>query len=217
MPRSRTFRSSCARSEARAGRGVGMNFSGELRHGAGLHQRSPNRVAHKIVHNRLLAESDLRLRRMDVYIYLRIGQLQKNQDYGINRRRKDVAISLGKRMLDEPITDQTPVHKHKNRITIQLLDFRLGNKSMNAQLAKPRGTTFFLLFCSAPGWRLRQANVFERLHRGHRNHLFESFFTEHLVHTLAVIRHRRRNQQGVGCRMQLEMFVRMSQRVMRHQ
>ena len=70
----------------------------------------------------------------------------------------------------------------------------------------------------APPWRrLREANPLQRYLRGQRNQLIERLFAENLVNTLRMRGDRRSHQHCVGCRVQLPMHLRMSQRVVRYQ
>ena len=71
-----------------AGGGVGIDFGGELRHWAGLHQRGADGVAHEIMHHALLAETHLGFRRMHVHIHFAAGQFQKQQHHRENGRRQ---------------------------------------------------------------------------------------------------------------------------------
>src|SRR5256885_14897648 len=77
-----------------AGSGMCSNFCGKLRDRAGLHQCSANRIANKIVRNRLLAEADFSFRWMYVDVHFSAGQLQKQKHDWENHRWEDIAISL---------------------------------------------------------------------------------------------------------------------------
>ena len=180
-----------------------------------------------------------------MYIHIHLGSrhFDKKQDHGIDGRRQDVAIGLGDPMLNETVANEASIHENKNRIAIELLDFRLGNKTVQAHFAeivwrgRPRPRNLILgvsggkaarsacsglagggarasRVCSAPPRRrLRQSDAFQGLHCRQRNQLVEGLASKNLVHTLAVTGHGRGYQQGIGRRVQLEMLLRMRQRV----
>ena len=188
----------------------------KLRHWTRFHQRRPHRIAHKIMQHALLPEPHLGFRRMHIHIHLGCRQLQKQQHHGIHRRRNNISIRLGQRMLNQTVANRPPVHEHENRIAVQFLNFRLRNEAVNAHLARLGRENLFSIFASffpPPGRRLRQSHPLQRLPRSHGNQLVERFLAEYLIHALAVSRYRRRDQHGIGRRMQLEMFVGMGQRI----
>ena len=82
-------------------------------------------------------------------------------------------------------------------------------------MARFHGSGVFLLFRTPPGRRLRQSNVSEGQLRSQRNQLVQRVLSENLIDPLAITGHWRRDQHGVGCGMQLEMFLRMRQCIMR--
>src|SRR5208282_1168306 len=156
--------------------------------------------------------------------------LDKKQNHRKYRRRQDVAIGLGDGVLNEAVANQASIHENVNRIAIQLLDFRLGNKTVQPHFAKivwrghscPRtvalgGGLVNRYAAASPRRRLRQSEAFQRLHRRERNQLVESFASEHLIDALAMIGHGRRDQQGVCRRVQLEMLLWMRQGVVGYQ
>ena len=131
-------------------------------------------------------------------------------------------------MLDETVANQPPVHENKNRIAIQLLNFRLRNKPVQPHfaeivgrgLSRLRNVIFRLsgladrsLRSTPPRRRLRQADTLQWLQRRQRDQLVEDLASENLVHALAMTGHGRRHQQGIGRRVQLEMHLRMRQRI----
>ena len=192
----------------------------KLRHRTRLHQRRAYRVANKIMHHALLPETYLGLRGMHIHVYLARRQLQKQQHHRIHRRRNNIPVSLGQRVLQQPVANRAPIHKHKNRIAIQLLNLRLRDKSMNPHLPRIwcwERFAVFIGFPAPPRRRLRQSHALQRLPRRHGNQLIQRFFAEDLIHALAVSRHRRRHQHGIRRRVQLKMLLRMRQRILRDQ
>ena len=195
---------------------MGADFDRELGYGTRFHQRGANRIAHEIMHHALLAKADFGLRRVHIDVHFAAGQIEKQQHHRENRGRQDVAVGLDDGVLDQAVADQASVDEDVDRVAVEFLDFGLGDKAVHAEFAevwrildqlaswtllrldwllfsvpasrgrgRPRHTS---LFFAAPGRRLRQADAFERLHRGDRNQLVENFFAENLVHALAVSR-----------------------------
>ena len=168
---------------------------------------------------RRLAEAHFSLRRMHIDIDFAGRHLQKQQHHGINRGRNDVAVGFGQRVLHQAVANQAPVDEYVDRIAIQLLDLRLGDEAV--QRASRRDRRGFSSSSSssvrAPRRRLGQADALEGLQGGHGNQLVQRLFAEDLIDALAVSRHRRRDQHGVGGGVQLEMLFRMRQRVVRDQ
>ena len=214
--------------ETRARVRLRANFGQELRHRPCLHQRGPHRLAHEIVNHRLLPETHLGLRRMHIHIDFGGRHLDEKQNHRIDRRRQNAAIRFGDGMLNEAIANQPSIHENKNRIAIELLNFRLGDEAMQAHFAeivwrghpRPRslirkagGFTSGVLRGPPPRRRLRQADTLQWLHCRQRNQLVQGLASKNLVHTFAMTGYRRRHQQRIRCRVQLEVFFRMRQRV----
>src|SRR5580693_5590368 len=133
---------------------------------------------------------------MDVDIDLAGRQLKKQQHYGIDRWRNDVAIGLGESVLDEAVANEAAVDEDENRIAIQLLDFGLRDEAVKAHLAGIGwagrvAILVFFLFLASPRWGLGQADALKRLHGRERNHLIEGLFAKDLIDALAVSRDRR--------------------------
>src|SRR5882757_6085118 len=152
---------------------------------------------------------------MDVYINLSGRHLEKQQHDRKYSRRHDVAISVSQRVLNQPIANQTAVDENKNRVAIELLNLRLRNETMKTNFSRLQFLDLFRI--APPGRRLWQPNMFEWLFRRQRNQLIQCLLSKHLIHALAMAGHRRRDQQCVRSRMQLEMLLRMRQRVVRYQ
>src|SRR5439155_14281517 len=169
--------------ERRAGRRVGVNFSGELRYRAGLHQGGANRVAHEVMHGSLLAKPDFGFRGMNVDVHLSAGQLQKQEYHREHRGRNNVTVSLCKGVLDEAVANQASVDEDVNGIAIEFLDFGFRNEAVSAQLTKGffflldqifadgactkrKSAGVTLLLFPPPRWGLRQADSFKRLQGG---------------------------------------------------
>src|SRR5437667_10413250 len=168
---------------------------------------------------------------MNVNVNLTAGQLQKKEHYREHRGRNDIPVGFSERVLDDAVANQASVDKHVNGIAIELLDFGFGNEAVSAQLAKRfffllgqifadgactkrKSAGVTLLLFPPPRWGLRQADSFKRLQGGDGNQLIQNLFSEDLVNALAAIGHRRRNQNCIGGRVQLEMLIGMRQGVM---
>src|SRR6185312_11586308 len=113
---------------------------------------------------------------MHVYVHLGVWHLQKKEHNRINRGWNNIAVRLNDRVLDEPVANKSPVHEDVNRIAVQFLDLRLGNKSAHAQLSGRGGMSissilriFLGNFCSSPWGRLRQSYPLQGLHGRDRN------------------------------------------------
>ena len=99
-------------------------------------------------------------------------------------------------MLDEAISDQASIDENVDRVAVELLNLRLGDEAVDAEFAWISRPRIFLRF-TAPRWWLRQPDMRERLHGGHREQLVQSVFAENLIDTLAAASHRRCDQHGV--------------------
>ena len=106
------------------------DFSDELRYRAGLHQGRADRVAKEIVGDRLLAKADLSFRGMNIDIDFGVRHLEKKEHDGKNRRRKNVAIGLGERVLDDAVANEASINERVDGIAIELLDLRLGDEAV---------------------------------------------------------------------------------------
>src|SRR5208283_606175 len=191
--------------EAGTGRGLGVDLGQELRGRAGLHQRVAHGIAHEVVDGGLLTETDLGFRGMNVNVDFHCGHFQKKQNYRMDGWRQDVAISFGERVLDEAVANQAAIHKNENRIAVELLNLRLRNEAVEAKFAG-LGLSGIFLRIAPPGWRLRQACALQRLHGSQRNQLIERLAAKNLIDALAMVAYRRRYQQGISGRVQLEVL-----------
>ena len=108
IPVSRSGRKARTRSRMRT------HLRSELRRRTRLHQSGARRIAHKVVHHTRLPKAHFRLRGMDINIHFPRRHFKKQQHHRKNRRRNDVAISLGQPMLNEPIANQSPVDEDVN-------------------------------------------------------------------------------------------------------
>src|SRR6185436_5989059 len=103
-----------------------------------------HRITNKIMHRRLLPETYLRFRRMNVNVNFRRRQLKKKQHHWKQRRRKNISVRLRQRMLNEAVTDQASIDENINRIPIQFLNLGFGHEPVDPQLSKTRDS-FFLI------------------------------------------------------------------------
>ncbi len=164
----------------------------ETRRRPRIHQRRPHRVPHKIMHKTSLPKPYLRLRRMHIHIHFLRRHLQKQQHHRIRSRRNDIPVSLRKRMQNQTVANQPPIHKHINRVPIELLQLRLTHKP--AQPYKPRLRRLIIL-ATLPRRRLRQPRPGEVHLRRHGNQALKRLPPKDLKQPLTRIRHRRRHQQ----------------------
>src|SRR5439155_15967060 len=170
---------------------------------------------------------DFGFRGMNVDVHLSAGQLQKQEYHREHRGRNNVTVSLCKGVLDKAVANQASVDEDVNGVAIELLDFGFRYEAVSAQLTEGfffflgrvfaagagimRSARLTLLLFSPPRWRLRQANSLERLQGGDGNQLIENLFSKDLINALPAIGHRRRNQNCIGGRVQLEMLIGMRQ------
>src|SRR5271165_3042317 len=101
---------------------------------------------------------------MHVDVNLGERHLEEEQHNGINRGRKDVAISLGERMLHHAVADEASVDEDKDGVAIELLNLRTRDESVQADLAGRGSLRLFLvvLRLAAPRRTLRQADAIKR-------------------------------------------------------
>ena len=91
---------------------------------------------------------------MHIHIDLGGRQFQKQQHHWIYARRDDISIRLGERVLYQAIADEASVDEHENRIAVQLLDFGLGDETVQVHFAEEFwlvGNCFFAAGCFAGG------------------------------------------------------------------
>ncbi len=131
-------RRNATRTKRWRGCGLRAHLGHERRHRARLHQRGAYRIANEIMQQRRLPEAHLGLRRMHVDVNFGERHLEKQQYNGIDRRRNDVAVSLGERVLHQAITNQPAIDKDEDGIAIELLDFGPRNKTMQLEVALHR-------------------------------------------------------------------------------
>ncbi len=117
-------------------------------------------------------------------------------------------------MQQQPVADEALVHEDVDRIAIQLLQFRLRIKAAEPQ--RPRLSRRFIgIFF--PRRRFRQSHMRKRRFRGQRQQLPKRLFAEDLINAFGRARDGRRGNNRVARRNQLEVLLRMRQRVMSHQ
>ncbi len=85
--------------------------------------------------SRRLPEAHLGLRGMHVDIHFGERHLQEEQHHRINRRRDDVAVGLGQRVLHQAIADQPAIHEDEDGVAIELLDLGPRNEAVQLHLA----------------------------------------------------------------------------------
>ena len=117
-------------------------------------------------------------------------------------------------MLHNAVADEAVVHKYVDRIAVELLHFGARDESVKAQRSRLCG---LVIFGAPPWWRLGQSGALEFRLGDDGQQLVERLFAEDLVDALLMRLHWRRHQQRARLRVQLEMLVRMSQRIVRHE
>ena len=175
------------------------------------------------MHHRLLAEANFGLRGMHVHIDFRIRHFDEQQHHGEDRGRQDVAIGFRQRMLNQAVADQAAIDECVDRIPVQLLNFRFGDKSVYPQASRVCGGTGaspvlrIVFFFASPWRRLWKANVSERQFRSDGNELLQNILAEDLINALTAAGDWRRDQYGVRRRVQFKMLIRMRQCIVRDQ
>ncbi len=195
------------------GRGI-VQRGQEAGRRARLDQRRPQAVAHKVVDQTLLTEAHLGLGGMHVHIHFFGRHFEEEQHYREAGGRNHVAIGLSDCVKQQPVADKTLVHKDIDRVPVEFLQLRPGVEAGQPQNAWVAGG---LGGISLPGGRVGQTGVGEGGLGGHRQQLSERVLAEDLVDALRGARHRRRGDDGVRGRDQLEVFLRVGQRVVGHQ
>jgi len=92
----------------------------------------------------LLPKAYFGLRRMNVHIHFRGRHLQKQQHYRKNCWRQNIPIRIGNGVLNKAVPNDALIHKHKNRIAVQLLDFWLTDKTVYPDLSRFGCSLIFL-------------------------------------------------------------------------
>src|SRR5664280_448570 len=204
-----------SRRERRRSCGLGVNLRYEGGHWPGFHQDGANGIANEVVQHRGLPKAHLGLGGMHVDVNLGEGHLQEQQHDRENRRRNDVAVSLGEGVLHHAIANQAAIDEDENRVAVKLLDLRPRNKAVKFYVSGNR--RFVVFFVAPPRRRLRQSHARQRQQRAQRNQLIERLLAKHLVDTLRVAGHGRGDQHGVGRGVQLPVHLGMGQGVVRYQ
>jgi hypothetical protein len=177
-------------------------------------ERVADAVADEVMHGALLAEADFGLGRMDVDVDLVRGHLEEDEDNGKRCGRDDVAIGFADRVQDEAVADEALVDEDVDGVAIELLQFGLGDEAAHAQRS---GIGRGVVFIALPRRRLGQSGAVEGSLGCHGDELVEGVAAEDLVDALGGLRDRRRDEQGVGRGVQLEMLLGMGERVMCNQ
>src|ERR1700722_14520588 len=153
-----------------------------------------------------MAETHFDFRGMNVHVHFFIRQFQEKENTRENSRRHDVAISLVDRMQQQTIAYQPAVHKNIDSVAVCALYFRPGSKSTHTQ----RGYSLF---------RLERRFGDSASHRPFRKRnlrqLAESLASENLIHAFGKFFHWSAVQDFLGWRLQQELAIGMSQRVVR--
>ena len=115
--------------DGRGGVGAGGKGLQKSCGGAGLDERIAQTVAHEIVDKAGLAETDFRLRGVNVDIHFFRRHLEEHEDDGEGGGRHDVAIGLADCVQDEAVAHEALIDEDINGIAVELLQFGLGEKS----------------------------------------------------------------------------------------
>ena len=115
-------------------------------------------------------------------------------------------------MHQEPVADEALVDEDVDGIAIELLQLGLGEEAGEAERA---GIADGLVGVLLPGRRFGQAGAVEGRFSGDGQQLAEGVFAKDLVDALGGARDRRRGEDGVGGREQLEVLFRVDERVVR--
>src|ERR1700733_14541201 len=108
---------------------------GEARGGARLHESGAYSVADKVVHEAGLAEADLCLCWVNVYVDLLRRHLEEEQDDGKGGRWEDVAVCLVECVENKFVADEALIHEDVDRVAIEFLQFRFGDEAAEAKIA----------------------------------------------------------------------------------
>ena len=171
-------------------------------------------VAHKIMQPAGLAETNLGLRRVHVHVDLFRRHVDKQQHDRKGRGREDIAIGLADRMHQQAVAHQAAIDEAVDRVAVQFLQFRLGGESGNTQ---PAGRRSLVVRGPPPRRRFRKTGARQLDFGRQRQQLVQSVLAENLKNALRRLLDRGRDQQGMGGRVQLEVLVRVGQRVMSNQ
>ncbi len=171
-------------------------------------------VAHKIVQPRRLAKTHFGLGRVNVDIHLLGRHLHKQQHHGKGRGRKNIAVGLAHRVHEQAIAHQPAIDEAVDGVAIEFLKLRLGSEAGDAQRSRLR-----LLVVGRPSPRRRfgQPGVRQLDFGRQGQQLIQCVLAEDLEDALRRLAHRRRHQQRMRGGVQLEVLVRVGERVMRNQ
>src|SRR5580658_3759703 len=129
-------RRSSWRHERRARQGGTIKGGKKPGCGPRLDERGSKAIADEIVDQSLLAKADLGLGRVDVYVDLLGWHIEEEQHHREAGGWNHVPVSLGYRVKQQPVADKPLVHKHVDRVAVELLELGLGIKSAEAERSR---------------------------------------------------------------------------------
>ena len=150
----------------------------KLRHRARFHQRRAHRIANKVMHKTLLAKAHFGLCRMHVGINLSRRRFQEQQYDRKHGGGNDVAICLCQRMLHDTIAHQPLIHEDKDGVSVELLQLRFRDKTMQPHLSR---NGRFIVFGPAPRWSFGNSNSLKVTFSSDGDELIEGIASEHLI------------------------------------
>ncbi len=193
---------------------MGFQRGEEAHGGARLNELVAQRVAHEVVYEAGLAKADFGLRGMDVHIDFLWRQFEEEQDDGEGCGREDVAIGLGDGMEKQAVAHEAAIDEGVDGIAVELFELGLGGEAGEPQMA---GDGRLVVFILLPRRRRGEADALEIDFRGDGQQMIERFPAEDLEDAVGGLCDRRGLEQRVGGGVQLEVLVRVSQRVVCHQ
>ena len=197
-------------------RGTGVGGGGERGEeaggGTGVHERGANGVADEVVDEAALAEANLCLGGVDVDVDLLRGHLEEEQDDREGCWRDDVAIGFGEGVEDETVADEAAVDEDVDGVAVELLQLGLGDEAAEANEA---GFGLFVVGGTLPGGWLGDTGVGEVELGGNGDEALKGFAAEYLEEALAGVEDRRCDEESLRGRVQLEVFLRVREGVVR--
>jgi hypothetical protein len=142
------------------------------------------------------------------------GHLEEEQNDRVRGGRKDVAVGLVEGVEDELVADEALVDEDVDGVSIELLQLGLGDEAGETQVA---GVGWGVVLLALPRRRFGQAGAREVELGGGGEHVVAGVFAEDLEEAVGGVGDRGRDEERLGCAVELDVFCGVDEGVVRDQ